>query len=93
MEYLMVQRWVFASDCGDGVSSQTKVLTNLYAQRSGYTPSLKFGAYPLTGDMMNWLAKINVPAISVLLTNYTSTEWTRNYAGIMGVINSFKDAN
>jgi beta-lactamase superfamily II metal-dependent hydrolase len=32
--------------------------------------------------MVNWLAKKNIPAISVLLTTHQDTEWNKNLAGI-----------
>src|SRR3989338_4102892 len=60
---------VFASSCHNGVSVETNLLTKTYAEASGYPAYQSFDFYAITGDMVNWLAKINVPAISVLLTN------------------------
>ena len=73
---------VFASSCHNGVSDVTEALTKAYASASGYPAHQEYDFYELTGDMMNWLAKNNTPAISVLLTNHTDTEWTKNKAGI-----------
>lgn len=78
---------VFASSCHNDVSIETKELTNLYAEASGYRAFEEFDFYEITGDMVNWLAKENTPAISVLLTNHSDTEWTKNSAGIDAVIN------
>lgn len=77
---------VFASNCKKGVSEKTKALTSLYAKAAGYPAKTEFNFYEITGDMVNWLAKENVPAISVLLTNHTDTEWTKNKAGIEALL-------
>ena len=77
---------VFSSNCHNGVSAETKLLTSVYAKASGYPGSEEFNFYETTGDMTNWLAKINVPAISVLLTNHTDIEWTKNLAGIQALL-------
>lgn len=73
---------VYSSSCHNGIMAETRALTNLYAKASGYPAHEDFNFYEITGDMVNWLAKKNVPAISVLLTNHTDTEWSKNKAGI-----------
>src|SRR3989338_46248 len=73
---------VFSSSCHNGVLPETNTLTNTFAKASGYRAYEEFNFYEITGDMVNWLAKSKVPAISVLLTNHTDTEWTKNKAGI-----------
>jgi hypothetical protein len=73
---------VFASSCSDEVLPETLELTNEYADASGYRAYESFDFYAITGDMVNWLAKQNIPAISVLLTNHTDIEWQDNLAGI-----------
>ena len=80
---------VFASNCDTGVSAETKALTNLYANASGYPAYQSFDFYKITGDMVNWFASQNIPAISVLLTNHTDIEWSKNEAGIKAILNSF----
>ncbi len=82
---------VFSSSCHNGVSDEAKALTNTYAKASGYPAFAEFNFYEITGDMMNWLAKENIPAISVLLTNHTSTEWSKNKAGIDAVLKYFAE--
>ena len=81
---------VYASQCHNGVSTETSALTQLYAQASGYKAYENFDFYAITGDMMNWLAKKDIPAISVLLTNHTDTEWDKNKAGIDAVLQHYK---
>jgi hypothetical protein len=80
---------VFSSNCHNGVSTETKALTSTYASASGYKPYETFNFYEITGDMVNWLAKNNIPAISVLLTNHTDTEWDKNLAGIQAVLQHY----
>lgn len=80
---------VYASNCKQGVSAETKALTALYGKASGYPAKAEFNFYEITGDMVNWFAKENIPAISVLLTNHTDTEWTQNKAGIDAVLNYY----
>ncbi|MFH0845858.1 MAG: M14 family metallopeptidase [Patescibacteria group bacterium] len=77
---------VYSSSCHNGISTETKNLTSTYAKASGYTGHEEFDSYAITGDMVNWLAKENIPAISVLLTNHTDVEWTENKAGIEAVL-------
>ena len=80
---------VFASNCHNGVSEETQLLTSIYAKASGYPAYKSFDFYTITGDMVNWLAKKNIPAISVLLTTHTDTEWSKNKAGIEAVLKHY----
>lgn len=80
---------VYSSNCKNGVSPETINLTNIYASASGYKAYEDFDFYELTGDMVNWIAKEGIPGISVLLTNHTSTEWSKNKAGIDAVLKHY----
>ena len=80
---------VYSSSCHNGVSSETNTLTKTFATASGYPAHESFDFYATTGDMVNWLAKSNIPAISVMLTNHTDTEWTKNQAGVLALLNYF----
>lgn len=80
---------VFSSNCHNGVLPQTETLTKLYAKASGYPAYESFNFYEITGDMVNWFAKQNIPAISVLLTNHDDIEWSKNQAGIEAVLKSY----
>lgn len=77
---------VFSSSCHNGVDIETAVITKAFAKASGYKAYESFDFYATTGDMMNWLAKIGTPAISVLLTDHINTEWTKNQAGVEAVL-------
>ena len=48
-----------------------------------------FDFYEITGDMVNWLAKNKVPAISVLLSTHNSIEWDKNLAGIKALLEHY----
>ncbi|MFA6552442.1 MAG: M14 family metallopeptidase [Candidatus Paceibacterota bacterium] len=80
---------VYASNCHNGVSADTKTIMNKFADASGYSAYDTFDFYSTTGDMTNWLAKIGTPAINVLLTNHTDTEWTKNLAGVKALLNYY----
>lgn len=80
---------VYASNCLGSVSAETRELTNKYAAASGYRAYEDFDYYELNGDMVNWIAKSNIPGISILLTNHTSTEWTKNKAGVDAILKHF----
>ena len=80
---------VYSSSCLSGVSSETSALTKAYADASGYPAYKSFDFYETTGDMTNWLAKNNIPAISVLLTNHKDTEWNKNLEGVKAVLKRY----
>lgn len=82
---------VYSSNCNGGVLPETKTLTNLYAQASGYGAHEEFDFYEITGDMVNWFAKTKIPAISVLLTDHKNTEWNKNLAGVKAVLEHYAE--
>lgn len=73
---------VFASNCHGSMMPETVALTNLYAEAADYRAYESFDFYDITGDMVNWLAKEGIPAISVLLTTHEAVEWDKNRAGV-----------
>jgi hypothetical protein len=77
---------VYASACGGSPSADDLALMNAYAKASGYPASNAFDSYNVTGDIVDWFAKVGIPGISVLLTDHTSTEWDKNLAGIQAVL-------
>src|SRR3990167_8561952 len=80
---------VYASSCGSGIMPETSTITNIYAKASGYPANESFDFYDTTGDMVKWLAKKPIPAISVLLTNHKDTEWTKNQKGIEALLKHY----
>jgi len=77
---------VFASSCNNGVSAETQAITDAYAKASGYSAHKDFDFYEISGDMTNWLAKVGVPAIGVVLSTANDTEWSKNQAGIAAIL-------
>jgi len=82
---------VYSSNCKNGVLSETSTLTSLFAKAAGYTAHETFNYYEITGDMVNWFAKLEIPAISVLLTNHTNTELNKNIAGVEAVLKHYAE--
>lgn len=82
---------VFASNCHNGILAETRELTNLYADASGYDAFEEFDFYSITGDMVNWLAKENIPAISVLLSTHEVIEWDKNKKGVDALLEYYRE--
>jgi hypothetical protein len=77
---------VFSSNCHAGVPAETAAITKIYAKASGYKAYEDFNFYDITGDMVNWFAKQGTPAISIVLTTHTDTEWDKNLAGVKALL-------
>jgi hypothetical protein len=82
---------VYASNCHNGISSETRAIMKTYADASGYPAYESFDFYKTTGDVANWLAKNNIPAASVILTNHTDIEWNKNKAGIDALLEYYAE--
>lgn len=80
---------VFASNCKNGILPETTALTNLYAKAASYPARENYNYYEITGDMVNWFAKQNIPAISVLLSKHGQTDLSKNKAGIEAVLQHY----
>lgn len=80
---------VFSSNCHNDVSPETAAITKIYADASGYPAYKVYNYYEITGDMANWLAKNNIPTISVLLTTHDEVEWSKNKAGIEALLTHY----
>ena len=85
--YFSAEGGVYGSACDGNTPAMTSDLVDAYASASGYPGAAEFDAYTITGDMMDWFASQNVPAISILLSNHTGTEWEQNRAGIEAILN------
>jgi hypothetical protein len=82
---------VYPSACGGAPSNASTQLAATYATAAGYPSEAEFDAYAITGDMVNWMAKEGIPAISVLLSDHENTEWAKNRAGIEAVLNIYAE--
>jgi hypothetical protein len=77
---------VYASQCKSGILSETLTLMNTYSLASGYPAVKTFSAYETTGAAEDWLAGINIPAVTVELKTHETVEWSKNLAGIKAVL-------
>ncbi len=80
---------IYASECKAGILPETIKLMNKYSLVSGYPVSLSFNSYEITGDASDWLASINIPAITVELKTHETIEWDKNLTGIKALFNYF----
>ncbi|MGB8815680.1 MAG: M14 family metallopeptidase [Minisyncoccia bacterium] len=81
---------VYASECKNGVLPETLDIMNAYSKASGYKAVKTFDAYVTTGAAEDWLASINIPAITVELETHKTIEWERNLAGILALFEYYK---
>ena len=82
---------VYASNCHAGVLPTTDSMVQAFANASGYPAHESFDFYATTGDMTNWLAKNGIPAMSVLLTNHSDIEWTKNLSGVKALFKLYSN--
>jgi hypothetical protein len=82
---------VYPSACAGTPSNESVELAATFANAAGYGVEAEFNAYAITGDMVNWMAKQNIPAISVLLTSRDNAEWTKNKAGVEAVLATYSN--
>ncbi len=77
---------VYPSACEASPSQASVELAANFATAAGYGTAAEFDAYTINGDMVNWMAKEDIPAISVLLSDHENAEWDKNKAGAEAVI-------
>jgi predicted deacylase len=80
---------VYASQCNNGILAGTRNIMNLYSKAAGYPAVDVFDSYAITGAVEDWLASINIPAITVELQTHESIEWEKNLAGIKAVFDYY----
>ena len=77
---------VYASQCKNGILSETMNIMNAYADAAHYPKVKTFDAYPTTGAADDWLASVGVPAVTVELSTHSTIEWGRNLAGVTALM-------
>ncbi len=80
---------IYASQCLHGILPTTLDIMNAYSKASKYSSNTSFDAYSTTGAADDWLASINIPAITVELQTHNSIEWERNLSGIKALFDYF----
>jgi hypothetical protein len=73
---------VYAAGCGEPYEPAVE-LASRYAEGSGYVYQDSFMAYAVTGDATDWLSTVDIPAITVELSNHSDLEWERNLKAIL----------
>ena len=77
---------VYPSACGGNPSVASTNLAQTFATAANYEFGAEFNSYQINGDMVNWMASEGIPAISVLLTNRSGTEFSKNQAGVTAAL-------
>ena len=80
---------IFAAGCGELFYPAVE-LAEIYAENSRYPVQTTFTAYTVTGDVSNWLATVGVPAITIELATHVDTEFDRNIAGVLSVLDAYR---
>ncbi|MCF7898623.1 MAG: hypothetical protein K9L31_01590 [Candidatus Pacebacteria bacterium] len=84
---------VFASQCENGILQETLNIMNIYSKASEYQAVKTFDAYEVTGAVEDWLASVNIPAITVELKTHETIEWEQNLSGVKALIVYFTKNN
>lgn len=80
---------VYESHCGEKQHPDTNTIAAIYADAANYPHYETFDNYPVTGDASDWLATVDIPAITVELSTHDSTEWAKNLAGFTAVVGHY----
>lgn len=81
-----VANTVYGSECYEGVLPLTLDIMDRYATAARYNAVPVFDAYPVVGDIEGWMATLGLAAITVELETRDSTEWNRNLAGTLAIL-------
>lgn len=80
---------VFFGEC-DSPFPASEALAAIYAEAADYAVFDDFVDYSVTGAASDWLALQGIPAIAVELSNHTDTDWKRNLAGVLAIIETYR---
>ena len=76
---------VFAGECeGDHGSAE---MSQILGQATGYSYGQEFTAYKVTGTAASWVDGLGIPSADVELLTTTDSEFQRNLAGLLAIIN------
>ncbi|MFA6050064.1 MAG: M14 family metallopeptidase [Candidatus Paceibacterota bacterium] len=81
----------YASECENGVLSETQSILKEYSVASGYPAKQTFDSYVITGESADWLASQGIPAISVELKTHETIEWEKNLLGVKALIGYYEE--
>jgi hypothetical protein len=77
---------VYAESCKNQFANETAGLTKAYSSGAEYAYSTTYTASNNTGEIGDWFATQNIPAISILLNDKVNTEFNKNLKGLEAVI-------
>ncbi len=80
---------VFFGEC-DSPFPESEALAAIYAEAADYPLFDDFVDYSVTGAASDWLALQGIPAIAVELSNHSDTDWKRNLAGVLAIIETYR---
>jgi Predicted deacylase len=66
---------IYASACNGEIMPETSEIMNLYADTVNYGKQDEFDSYAISGAIEDWLASIQIPALTVELKNHIDVEW------------------
>lgn len=76
---------VYAAGCPDMYAPSYELAT-IFGEAAGYPVYENFTAYPISGDVGNWLALQEIPSFTVELKTHTGTDWPQNLAGMLALL-------
>jgi hypothetical protein len=76
---------VIPGRCGGQFHSRSQSLASVYGVAAGYKYGFITG-YTITGDVSDWLDSQGFPAIAILLSGYTATDWQKNLEGMQALL-------
>lgn len=80
---------LYGGRCNGAIADGTDALVRAYEVGSGFSPPERGGlniSYVATGTAIDYLATQNIAAFEVELTNHQDTEFERNLAGVLSLI-------
>lgn len=80
---------VYGAGCGK-LYQPSADLAQAYANASGYTYYDTFTDYAVTGDATDWLSLVEIPAITVELSNHTDLDLERNLDAILEIMEHYQ---
>ena len=81
---------IYGSECNEGILPETLAVMSAYSKSTGYPAIKSFDAYPVSGDVEGWLAKMGIPSITVELATHETVEWEKNKLGILALFEHYE---
>jgi hypothetical protein len=79
---------VYPGGCGEPFGPSVE-LAQVYAESSGYPFEDSFTGYAVTGDSADWLSLVEIPAITIELTNHYDLDIEQNIKAVLAVMQAY----